>query len=147
VIYRQFVARPVSAPRRALLIPLALVAFGVVSLSRVPPFSLLDLAIIALDLAVGLVLGVVRGSATRVWRNDDGVAWQRGTLALALLWIVSVAARVGLGAAGGFLGVGQSASLAEIPLFFGATLAAQNVFLLVRVHGGWSGVLGGGTAS
>ena len=143
VIYRQFVSRPAGSSRRAMLVPLGLFVLGAASIPHVPGINLVDLATIGVGLAVGLVLGVIRGSATRIWRDEQGMAWQRGSVALAVLWVVSVAARLGLGFAGSSLGVSQATNLAEIPIFFGVTLLAQNVFVLVRLHRGWRDAFGG----
>jgi hypothetical protein len=138
MIYRQFARRPVVESRRTLVIAFALVGWGLISLSHIPVAGPSGLAVAAAGLAAGVILGVVRGSSMRIWLGDDGITWQRGTVALALLWVASIVVRVGLGLFAGRLGVPQSASFAELPLFFGATLAAQNAYVLAKVRDRWA---------
>lgn len=140
MVYRQFSSRPVEQSRRSLVIALAVVAWGVFSLTHIPLGGLAGDGMIAAGVAFGLVLGGVRGSAMRTWRAEDGVMWQRGTVVLALLWVLSIGVRLGLEVAAARVGVPQSTSLSEIPLFFGVTLAAQNAYVLARVKGGWPAI-------
>jgi hypothetical protein len=144
MVYRQFARRPVGESRRSLVVALALVVWGLFSVSHVPVAGLGGLALTAAGVAAGLILGVIRGSSMRIWQGEDGITWQRGTVALALLWAVSIAVRVGLGLVASRNGVSQSASLAEMPLFFGVTLAAQNSYVLTRLHGSWAEALRAG---
>jgi hypothetical protein len=51
-------------------------------------------AILVASLAVGAVLGVLRGVSVRVWRRPDGTAWRQGSAVTAGLWLVSLAAHV-----------------------------------------------------
>jgi hypothetical protein len=132
MIYRQFASRRVDESRRSLLIAGALVAWGVVGVSHTPMPGFIGDALLGIGVSAGLVLGVLRGSAVRTWQADDGVWWQRGTRILAALWAISIAARAGLGVAAAHAGISQAASLAELPLFVGVTLAAQSAFVLTR---------------
>jgi hypothetical protein len=134
MVYRQFASRRVEESRRALLIALALVAWGVVSLSRMPFGGATGLTMLAVGAVAGVAMGVVRGTAVRIWVREDGVAWQRGGGLLAMLWVASIGVRMGLAYAVAHAGVSQAASFAEIPVFFGATLAAQNAYVLVKMH-------------
>jgi hypothetical protein len=136
VIYRQFGQRQAGDWRRTVIIPVVLVGWGVLNLTHIASFGAVEVVVIAIRLVLGILLGFARGFATRIWRDDSGVVWQKGTVALLILWLLSVGVRLGLGVVGGFLGINQVTSLSEIPLFFGATLAAQNTVVLVRLQAG-----------
>ena len=134
MIYRQFAARRVDESRRSLLVALALVVWGLSSVAHSTVAGIAGDTLVAAGVVAGAVLGALRGSAVRTWLGDDGRAWQGGTPMLALLWAVSVAVRAGLGVVASHAGISPHASFAELPLFVGVTLAAQNAFVLVRAR-------------
>ena len=134
MVYRQFASRRVEESRRALVIALALVVWGVVSLYRTPFGGARGLTMLGIGAVAGVTMGVLRGMAMRMWVKEHGVVWQRGGGLLAILWVVSIAVRMGLAYAGAHAGVSPAASFAEIPVFFGATLAAQNAYVLAKMH-------------
>jgi hypothetical protein len=50
------------------------------------------------------------------------------------LWIISIAARLGIGAVAQRHGVAQSVTVGELPLFLGVTLLAQNLVIWRRAQ-------------
>ncbi|MFG2003192.1 hypothetical protein ACGFNU_28930 [Spirillospora sp. NPDC048911] len=125
VLYRQLRTRPMCS-EKAYLLPAVLVGAGLLQ------GGLLDTAhplVSALLLAAGLVsalgLGAVRATTVRVWRDEHGVLWRRGTAWTVVIWLASIAVRAGLIATGYALGVhGEAGGLL---LFLGLTLLVQNV--------------------
>ena len=136
LIYRQFQVRPPGGWRRATLIPLGLIGWGVINATHLSSVSVVVVTISATGVGLGLILGVARGYATDIWRDPDGMVLQKGTIALAILWALSLAVRIGLSVIGGARGINQTEAYAEIPLFFGVTLAAQNATISARLRAG-----------
>ena len=124
IIARQFQTREVTG-RSLVVIPLVLIGLGTLQLVSAPPSGALVLGVLALDAGAGIVLGALRGRSIRVWRASDGTWLRKGTTATALLWAVSIAARVAIVALARILGVHDAAAAGPLELAFGASLAAQ----------------------
>jgi len=106
---RQLAWRPLD-PRRSWTMPIVLAGAGLVVLASSAPAAVrpVDLGFLALELAVSVAIGAVMG-AIAVFRDADrGLETRTGWLGL-VLWIVLIAARVGLG----FWGAAAGAELAE----------------------------------
>ncbi|WP_328536273.1 DUF1453 domain-containing protein [Streptomyces sp. NBC_00344] len=128
VLVRQFRTQQIDHGGRWWLIPAVLVFFGL----RRP--GLLDthhgtesVALIAVELLTGLVMGAAWAWTTKMWTEPDGTVWARGTKATAAVWVLGLGVR---------LGVVGAAALAGVHLGTGALLLALAASLLVR-----SGVL------
>jgi hypothetical protein len=134
LISRQFQVRPPGGWRRAILIPLGLVGWGVINTTHLSSFNVVVVTLDATGLGLGIILGVARGYTTAIWRDPNGMVLQKGTIALAILWVLSIAIRIGLSVIGGKLGMNQTEAYAELPLFFGVTLAAQNATISGRLR-------------
>jgi hypothetical protein len=140
VIYRQFQTRDVSA-RGLIVIPLVLVALAAQNLATAPPAGALAIAALALDVAAGIVLGVLRGRSLRVWRDGDGTWWRTGTAATAALWIASIAVRIGIIVGARALGVADASAAGPLELAVGISLAAQYAVVALRcglLSGAWA---------
>jgi hypothetical protein len=125
-IVRQFMPTAIRTGS-LVLVPLVMACFGVQAVVQTPPETLPAVTVFALDAVAGVVLGLARGASTKVWQSADGT-WMRSGTALTLgLWIVSIAARVGLG----FLGHG-AVSFNEITFFLALTFGAQNLVVWLR---------------
>jgi hypothetical protein len=90
------------------------------------------IAWIAVGLAVGAGLGVLRARSVRIWRDDAGVAWQRGTLLTGGLWIVSLAAHFGLDALIDHSTTATSLGSADILLYLAVSLGVQRELVRMR---------------
>ncbi|MGW2282301.1 DUF1453 domain-containing protein [Streptomyces sp. NPDC001770] len=93
----------------------------------------LSAEVLAAELALGLVLGLGWGRATRVWREPDGTPWSRGTRAAAFVWAGGLALRVALWAAGAAAGVKQGSD--GLLLALAVTLLAREGVLAWRLAG------------
>lgn len=124
VLVRQFQAQRIDTDKRWWMLP-ALLAFLAL---REP--DLLDghrpvaaLALLVVEIVVGALMGFGWGMSTRVWRDDVGSVWAKGTRATAAVWIGGLALRAGLYAVGAALGLKQGSS---------ALLLALAATLLIR---------------
>ena len=112
VIARQFQARRFSGNARKMLILPAVLA-----VMALDSHNLLDAhhrTVSAALLVVGVVLevgmGTVWGFTTRIWRDQNGDIWAKGTKATAFAWIGMLLIRVALIALGSALGVALNES-------------------------------------
>jgi uncharacterized sodium:solute symporter family permease YidK len=118
VIARQFQARQFSGnARRMLILPAVLAFIGL----REP--GLLDhhhqataAALLILGVIIEVGMGTVWGFTTRIWRDENGAIWAKGTKATAFAWCGMLLIRVGLFALGSALGVatGQGAIMVSL---------------------------------
>lgn len=136
VIYRQLAVRRVRENYRLVLI---LAVIGVLELSRFlsSTGSHLD-GKIALALVgsgvLAAVMGALRALTVRLWRGEDGQLLRKGTWLTAVLWLVAVAAHLGLDAlvAGGISGQHGNVGDATIALYLAVSFGFQQAVLLQR---------------
>jgi hypothetical protein len=124
VLVRQL--RPTAVGgRRWWLIPVVLTVFALRDSGSMidPHHHQAGLLLFVAELAVGAVTGVLWALTTRVWRGPDGRAMAQGTKATAVVWLLGIAARVGLYALGAAAGLHQGS---------GTALLAIAVALLIR---------------
>ena len=125
VVARQFQARQFSGnARRMLILP------AVLAVMALENHNLIDhrhqataVALLVVGVVVEVGMGCVWGFTTRVWRDQSGTIWAKGTKATAFAWIGMVLIRVGLIALGSALGVASGE---------GAILLSLAALLLVR---------------
>ncbi|GAA3090973.1 hypothetical protein JOF29_006824 [Kribbella aluminosa] len=114
------------------LMPAILLGIGVLSLASVVHTATPgELAFLALDCVVLLGLGVARGASIRLTNTDQGL-WQKGTTATLLLWLVTIALRVGTAFASAALWPHSPVGQATIALTIGLTIGAQNAMVYRR---------------
>src|SRR5579863_4874030 len=121
VLYRQTIARPVSA-RSLWLLPGILIVIGLAALSNVNKGNLSTTAItyLAIDLVSTAALGALRGCFVRVFARD-GVMWRQGGAITIALWMVAIGVRVVVTILAANAGVG-SVSNAALELALGVSL-------------------------
>jgi hypothetical protein len=90
-------------------------------------------ALLAAEIAVGLLMGVGWAATSRIWIAQDGTAWSRGSKATALIWVAGLLVRVGLMGVGALLGVHESTGPLLIAL--GVSFAVRGVLLVRRAAG------------
>jgi hypothetical protein len=88
--------------------------------------------VVVAGLVLAVLLGAVRALTVRIWRDPSGVAWRRGTGWTAALWIVSLAAHLGLDPLAGDSSVAKSFVSASILLYLALTLGVQREVLRAR---------------
>ncbi|MEV7014023.1 hypothetical protein [Streptosporangium sp. NPDC051022] len=130
VVYRQMVTR--RTDRRGLLV-LGLVMIagglaggGVVDTGR----PLLSAVMLAVELAFAVAFGAVRASTVRVWRDEAGVTWSKGTRWTMLAWLLSFTGRAALFAVGTALGLTAPPTAALV--FAGLTISVQSLLVARR---------------
>ncbi|MCK7627834.1 DUF1453 domain-containing protein [Streptomyces sp. RS10V-4] len=109
VFARQFTAQRVTAHGRTWWLMPAVLGFLAL---RQP--GLLDtahraasVALLAVSLLIGLASGAAWGWTTRIWTDESGVVWTKGTWAAAGVWLCGIALRLGLMGVAAALGVHQ----------------------------------------
>jgi hypothetical protein len=85
------------------------------------------------DAVIVLALGVARGATTRLSLRDGGL-FQKGTALTLVLWLATIAVRVGAGFIGQSIGVAGTLTTASLLLLFGVTIAAQNAVIYLRAQ-------------
>ena len=132
LIVRQFMPAPIR-PTWLLLVPAVMGYFGVRAVVRTPPETTLAVTFFVVNVVAGAALGLARGASTRVWQAADGAWMGRGTPLTLVLWIVSIAVRVGIA----YASHGVS-PLDTITFFLAVTFAAQNLAVWLRIGRGRS---------
>jgi hypothetical protein len=120
--------------RGLVLVPLIFMVIGVLStkdvLSAAKP---VDLLLLLADVIVLIALGAARGASVTV-SEREGVAFQKGTKWTLILWIATIAVRVGVTIADHALGVDGSLANASLVVTLGVTLGAQNWMIFARTR-------------
>jgi hypothetical protein len=140
ILVRQLRTQPLRGRSRLALI---LAVVGVVQTSEFigeHSLDLSDVSWLALSLAIGVALAVVRSYTVKIW-VADGVLLRRGTWVTALLWIVAVAQHLLIDQ---FVSPGFGD--ASLLVYFGLMIGAQHLVLMSRSRsvegatkvGGWS---------
>lgn len=124
VLVRQLKARRVTEGGRWWLLPVVLVFLAVKQGGLVDSHhQAASVALLSAEIVVGGGMGVVWAFTARLWRDEEGIAWSKGTKATAAAWIGGILLRVGIGALGVMMGVHEGS---------GATMLALAAVLLVR---------------
>ena len=129
VIYRQLAPRPVRGAGTMFILPLILAGYGAFSLLQSPPTQDSTYMLLAGELAISAVAGVVRGFTIRFWVEPGGVLMQRGTWLTLLVWAGFIALRIG-----GFALVGGALGAPELLLSFGVSLLIQAAITFLRAQ-------------
>jgi hypothetical protein len=133
-IVRQFSTRRVASPWM-LVVPLVLLYFGLSSGFGQSGFGQLDStgwAVLAVNLALSIGLGVVRGNSFRLWLGPSGEALMRASYLTLLLWLATIAVKLVLVVVENRTGLAATSTSAELMLPIAATLAAQNLMVYLR---------------
>lgn len=114
------------------VMPVILLGVGVFSLSTtIGGASTGELAYLALDCAVLLAAGLARGASVRLTRTEQGL-YQKGTVATLLLWLLTIALRVGASFASAALWPHSTLGQSALALTIGITIGAQNAMIYRR---------------
>ncbi|WP_067172326.1 hypothetical protein [Microtetraspora niveoalba] len=132
VVYRQMMTR--RTERRGILVLGGLMMLaglaggGVVDTGHVA----LGTLTLVLELACAVAFGFLRAATVRVWRDETGVTWSRGTGWTAAVWLASLASRIAL--LGGGYALGLASAPTSVLLFVGLTIAVQSVLVTRRAR-------------
>lgn len=80
---------------------------------------------IVVGLALSLVVGLLRGRATRVWADADGRVWRRGTALTVGLFVGLIAVKFTLGALASVRGIDDGAGFGEVLVMIAVMIAVQ----------------------
>jgi hypothetical protein len=135
LIYRQLIARPVSA--RGLQIVVILALIGVIqTVAFFSKYHSTDGAYAALggSLVLAAIFGALRARTVRLW-VQDGQAWQQGNWLTGLLWAVALAAHLGYDALVAH-GTAHTPSVgdATVVLYLAVSLGIQRVIVQQRAN-------------
>lgn len=124
VIARQLTPREIGAGRWW-LIPAALVVLAIRDGGSLVDTHHQDAAVALLggELVVGALTGAAWAITTRVWTDAEGRAWAQGTKATIGVWLLGIAARLGL------YGIARAAGVHQSSV---TVLLAVAVTLLIR---------------
>ena len=130
MIARRFLGQPVGA--RGMLLPVGLTGYGLVNLNSAVHghFTTADIALLGLELVVGALAGLARGSTIKLYVRD-GHLWQRYGLLTLFVWICLIAVRVGFAVAGSALGATLPAG-GSIMATFGLSLLVESLVVAKR---------------
>ncbi|MFD7990395.1 DUF1453 domain-containing protein [Streptomyces mexicanus] len=147
VIARQFRTRRLDADRRWWLAPVILAVVALREPGLVDAHHRSEsLALLAVELLIGLGTGAGWAWTTRIWAEQDGTVWTRSSKASAAVWAGGIALRAGLFALGALLGVRQGSS--ALMLALAGTLLVRSAVLALRARslavpaGGWTTAYG-----
>jgi hypothetical protein len=132
VVSRQLSTQPVDE-RKMYVLPLILAAAGISQAGLIDPHhQALGTGLLAVESVVALGLGLLRAATVRIWRDESGMLWRRGTWLTAGAWLLSLTARIALMGAGYVLGVKSGSG--GVLLFLGISLLAQNAIVAWRAR-------------
>jgi hypothetical protein len=129
VIGRRMVGQPYT-PGRALTVPAIMVGYGLFELTKVH-VGPVAVAVLAVETMIGVAFGVVRGLTIRLFERD-GYLWYRYTPWTIVLWIVTVAARLGMMI--GVRAMGTDLPTATLVAALGVSLLGEAAVVLPRAR-------------
>jgi hypothetical protein len=130
VIGRRLMGEPLQA-RRVFILPLIVAIFGGYQLSHLHHVQPLDVGVLAAEAGLAITLGVVRGLTVQVFVRD-GHLWQRYRPLTIVVWVVSIAVRLGATAGAYAIGADRSVLQAGLLLVLGLTLAGESAVVGMR---------------
>lgn len=120
--------------RGLMLLPGILIVLGILNCAApLSKASAGELGLLGIDLVLLIVLGTARATTTRLTVRN-GYAFQKGTTLTLILWLVTIAIRVGVTLVGDRLGVTGALTSASILLSLGLTVATQNAVVYLRIQ-------------
>jgi hypothetical protein len=133
-VFGKQLAGSVVTARSLVLMPAILVVIGLGSAaSAITVAHPGEILFFVLDAVVVVGLGVARGASTRLSLRD-GALYQKGTVLTLVLWLTTIAVRVGAAFLSQSLGVTGTLTAASLLLLFGLTIAAQNAVIYLRAQ-------------
>lgn len=126
-LYRQTRQAPVTHGLSSYKIPIIYAVAGYVSMPSqgwTPPQGI-GWAFLIGGIALGGLVGLIRGLATKVWVDPDGIWMRQGTWVTVILFLGLVATKTALGFLAGFSGIHDGASFGEVLVVIAVMAAAQ----------------------
>jgi hypothetical protein len=87
--------------------------------------SAATIGLLAVSLLASLIVGVIRGRHTHMWRETDGRVFTRGTTFTVGIFLALIAFKFGLGTFAYFAHISSSGGIGEILLMIGIMVGVQ----------------------
>ncbi|MGJ0118562.1 hypothetical protein ACQ7HM_05075 [Williamsia sp. MIQD14] len=130
ILYRQMRPTPVGTSPRTAIILTAVGAFVAAKSLDGSAFDALDVVVLGVSTVVGLAIAVVRAHSVRIYRDPAmGTAYGRGTVLTAGLWLIGIAAHVGID-----LAASSSVAGSTLLFYLGSVLLVQNLVVSARAR-------------
>jgi len=122
-IYRQTQVNEITGKNRFKLA----IIYGVVGIivGVHVPHTAAALGILAISLLASLVVGLIRGRHTTMWREADGRIYTRGTVFTVSIFLALIAFKFGLGTVAYFAHITGNSGIGEILLMIGLMVGVQ----------------------
>lgn len=134
VLARQLRPRRVAEGRRWWILPAVLVYLAARQGGWIDPrHQAVSVGLLIAELVIGVGMGTAWAFTTRIWRDESGVAWVKGTKSTAAAWAGGILLRIGLAALGEMMGVHQGS--ATVMLALAATLLIRTGVVVWRAGG------------
>ncbi|HZE40583.1 MAG TPA: hypothetical protein VE172_17410 [Stackebrandtia sp.] len=131
IIYRQLQPRRVNNPTMYYIAGF-MILLGITSGGLVDPHHLgLSIVLLVIELVMAAALGMARAASVKLWTDDKGVAWSRGTWRTAVMWLVSMATRIVMLLTGEFVWHVHTSSQSVL-IFVGLTIGVQGLVVARR---------------
>lgn len=134
VLVRQFRTQRLSMDRKWWLLPAILGVLAVKDGTLVDKHHMTgSVALLAVELLVSVGIGVGWAFTTRVWTDDEGATWTKGTAATVGTWVGGVVVRAGIVGIGLAMGIHLGSS--ALMLGFALSLLIRSGVLMLRAGG------------
>ncbi|NMO89387.1 hypothetical protein [Actinomycetospora sp. TBRC 11914] len=135
ILWNQLRVRQFSPRRLRVAAVLGVVGVvEVVSTAGAHPVSVTGWALLVVGLLIGAALGLVRAATVRLWVRD-GAVWTQGHALTAALWIVGIAAHLGLDLLARAVAPSADAvNASSVLLFIAVSLGVQGLMTLRRAQ-------------
>lgn len=124
-VYRQTTARPLSLDKSRFKLAIIYAGVGLAIGGFDTPSGWAGWTMIAIGLALSFVVGLVRGACTRVWVDDAGTVWSKGTVFTVGLFLGLIATKFALGTAAFLMGIDDGAGFGEVLVMIAIMIAMQ----------------------
>jgi hypothetical protein len=132
-IYRQMRVHEVTTAGLVKL-PLIFAAIGVLGFGTGDLAASADaIAYLTVSAIVSIAIGLWRGAAIPMWRDEDGTLLSQGNGTTLALWTLLIAIKIAMGTAASITGIFPGEHPGEIFLFIAVSFAAQNLFVHHRM--------------
>lgn len=139
IIYRQITLRPVK-PSKYIIFPIILFYFTLNKISGLDLDMYKETAPMLLLVSIGLVSGLASGIVTKIFTGEDGVLYQKGGVATAILLLFMIPIRYILRHSIASLPGGdilQNSGISYL-VMFSSQLISRSLIVLVRCPQVWS---------
>ncbi|MFJ9085677.1 DUF1453 domain-containing protein [Streptomyces sp. NPDC102384] len=131
VLVRQFKTERLSGDRKWWLLPAVLAVLAVKDGAVTDPHHVTgSVFLLAVEVLVSVGIGIGWAFTTRVWTDEQGDVWTKGTVATAGAWLGGVAARASVAGVGLALGIHLGSS--SLMLGFAVSLLVRSGLLMLR---------------